>query len=424
MDSTEYKDALRILKILEESGYQARLVGGCVRDRLLGLIPKDYDVATDAIPEDVVKIFKKQGVKVIPTGIDHGTVTIIMNHSQVEVTTLRIDIENDGRHAKVEFSNSFQLDAKRRDFTINAMSEDSKGNVYDYFSGKKDLKQNKIQFVGDPAERIQEDFLRILRFFRFLARFKLSCDQETCDVIAHYAENLTSISQERVTSELKGILSCKEVTSVLELMNKTQVLKIIVPELYQNESGFSCHSIFDMIVFPSFLNRLALVFLMTLKDGWQNESAKKFCRRLKLFNREEKTFVFLTCQIKNLLAVGEKNADVFRFLDDVESSCGDKGFHEYVSPVWSSFFLHQYDEEKRRVYLDKLKTMNNINLQHGHLRKEKLPLSGKDLISITELKGKEFGLLMHMLKDGFYNQEWQTKEEGKEFILSIIKKNF
>ncbi|HJD59851.1 MAG TPA: CCA tRNA nucleotidyltransferase, partial [Rickettsia endosymbiont of Omalisus fontisbellaquei] len=162
--SKEYK---KILSLLNEKG-QARLIGGCVRDALLGKNSYDIDIATDLIPSEVTNILSKATIKVIPTGLKFGTITAILNNEKFEITTLRKDIECNGRHAKVVFTNDFAEDAARRDFTINALSYcPFKNEIYDYFDGFKDLQQEKVVFIGEALDRIKEDYLRILRFFRF-----------------------------------------------------------------------------------------------------------------------------------------------------------------------------------------------------------------------------------------------------------------
>ena len=162
-----YKDALKVLRSLEAAGYAARLAGGCVRDRLLGITPADYDIATGAEPGVVLQHFRTEGRTTVPTGIDHGTITVVMPSGPIEVTTLRKDVATDGRHAQVAFGKSFSDDAQRRDFTINAMFEDADGRIYDEAGGQADLQAKVLRFVGEASIRIREDYLRILRLFRF-----------------------------------------------------------------------------------------------------------------------------------------------------------------------------------------------------------------------------------------------------------------
>lgn len=184
-------------------GHQIRLVGGAVRDILLNEIPKDYDFATTATPEQMLTM-TDQGWKVIPTGIDHGTVTFMSIAGSFEVTTLRKDVETDGRHAKVEWTDSWKEDAARRDFTINAMSMDLDGEVHDYFDGLTDIQTPlTIKFVGLPFDRIREDGLRIIRYFRFLARYKGHRNYDSFNACIKYKDGLSKVSVERVWQEIK-----------------------------------------------------------------------------------------------------------------------------------------------------------------------------------------------------------------------------
>jgi tRNA nucleotidyltransferase/poly(A) polymerase len=214
-------------------GVEARPVGGAVRDRILGLQPKDFDFAVDALPEDVMAIADNHGLKVIPTGLKHGTVTVVHEGEGYEFTTLRTDSNTDGRWADVSFIKDFRLDAARRDFTFNAMSADHTGQLHDYFGGADDLKMGRVKFVGDPEERVQEDYLRILRFFRFRARFgnASSDDGYSLAAIANHAPGLGQISAERIWKETSQILSSQTGEKQLILMEMLGVSKAIgLPE--------------------------------------------------------------------------------------------------------------------------------------------------------------------------------------------------
>lgn len=214
-------------------GVEARPVGGAVRDRLLGLQPKDFDFAVDALPEDVMAIAERHGLKVIPTGLKHGTVTIVFDDEGYEFTTLRTDNNADGRWAEVSFIKDFRLDAARRDFTFNAMSADHTGRLHDYFGGVADLNEGRVKFVGNAAERVQEDYLRILRFFRFRARFSdgTTDDPSSLSAIAEHSAGLSQISVERIWKETSQILSSKKAEQQLALMNSTNVSSAIgLPE--------------------------------------------------------------------------------------------------------------------------------------------------------------------------------------------------
>jgi poly(A) polymerase len=209
----------------------ARVVGGAVRDSVAGLPVVDTDVAARQEPEEVTRRLEAAGFRVVPTGLSHGTVTAIADGFPVEVTTLRRDVETDGRHAVVAFVDDFRADAARRDFTINAMSMDVHGAVFDYFGGIADLRAGGLRFVGDPATRIAEDYLRILRFFRFYARYaRGKPEARTLAALRDGVPGLGQLSAERVWGELKRILTAPDPSESVTLMAELGVLGAVLPE--------------------------------------------------------------------------------------------------------------------------------------------------------------------------------------------------
>ncbi len=213
-------------------GPRVRFVGGCVRDALFGVVPNDLDLAGPARPEATMATLEAVGFKAIATGLAHGTVTAIVRGRRFEITTLRCDVATDGRHATVAFTDDWRLDAARRDFTINAMSMDASGSVFDYFGGREDLAAGRVRFVGDAATRIAEDYLRVLRLFRFHARFgRGSLDAAALAACAAAADQLKNLSAERVHSELFGILAGPNAPAMLETMRAAGLFAFWLPEL-------------------------------------------------------------------------------------------------------------------------------------------------------------------------------------------------
>ena len=209
----------------------ARLVGGCVRDSLLGRPVADIDLATPQSPEQVAAALDRAGLRAIPTGLAHGTVTALVDGRPFEVTTLRRDVTTDGRHASVTWTEDWQEDAARRDFTINAMSLSADGTLHDYFGGEADLRAGRVRFVGDAAQRVAEDYLRVLRFFRFQARYGAGPPEAgAIAAIRAGVPGLARLSAERVWSELKRILAAPDPDAVVALMADTGVLPAILPE--------------------------------------------------------------------------------------------------------------------------------------------------------------------------------------------------
>jgi poly(A) polymerase/tRNA nucleotidyltransferase (CCA-adding enzyme) len=210
---------------------EARVVGGAVRDALAKRRVTEIDLATPRTPEHVVAALKDAGLRAVPTGIEHGTVTAVADGRGFEITTLRRDIETDGRHAIVAFTADWRADAARRDFTINAMSMTRDGKVFDYFGGLADLRAGLLRFVGEPAMRIAEDYLRILRYFRFFARYATGpADPAALAAIRSNVAGLGGLSVERIWSELSRILSAPDPRTAITLMADTGVLDAVLAE--------------------------------------------------------------------------------------------------------------------------------------------------------------------------------------------------
>ena len=223
----------RLLGALGADAGETRYVGGCVRDTLLGFEVSDVDLATRLLPEDVVERLEKARIKAVPTGIDHGTVTAVSDGQPVEITSLRRDVSTDGRRATVAFTEDWKEDAARRDFTINALSADPvSGEVFDYFGGLDDLEHRHIRFIGDPLQRIAEDHLRILRFFRFHARFDAGePDAAALDACAARANDLMALSRERIADELLKLLGLPNPSGTVAIMLERGILKPVLPEI-------------------------------------------------------------------------------------------------------------------------------------------------------------------------------------------------
>jgi poly(A) polymerase len=220
----------RALAALDAPGAETRLVGGCVRDALLGIPSADIDLATTLLPESVlVRAGKAAGLKAVPTGIEHGTVTLVTEDGPIEVTTLREDVETDGRHAVVRFGGDFARDAERRDFTVNALSLGADGTLHDTVGGLADLEAARVRFIGDPATRIREDALRILRFFRFHARFGAGEAPDAAALAACVAarDALDRLSRERVRAEFLKLLAAPDGPAMVATLSATGLLQRI-----------------------------------------------------------------------------------------------------------------------------------------------------------------------------------------------------
>ena len=221
-----------VIAALTAEGAEARFVGGCVRDALAGRAVRDIDIATKLAPEAVIGLIEGAGLKAIPTGIQHGTVTAVAEGKPFEITTLRVDVESYGRRAKVAFTDDWTADAARRDFTFNALSCAPDGTLYDPFDGAADLAAGRVRFVGEARARIEEDYLRLLRFFRFQAHFgKQPPDPETLEVAADLAPQLAQLSGERVRDELFRLLEAPDPLPVVEIVIARRILRAVMPTL-------------------------------------------------------------------------------------------------------------------------------------------------------------------------------------------------
>lgn len=223
--------AVAVIDALRREGGIARYVGGCVRDAILEHPVRDIDIASDQPPEQVVALLESAGLKAVPTGVDHGTVTAVSDHKPFEITTLRVDVETHGRHATVAFTDDWREDAARRDFTLNALYCDPDGTVYDPVGGLDDLKAGRIRFIGDAAARIEEDALRILRFFRFHAWFgNGELDAEGLKACIRLKDRLDVLSVERLRAETCRLLECADPSETVQAMLNAGILAHILPE--------------------------------------------------------------------------------------------------------------------------------------------------------------------------------------------------
>ncbi|MBH9973209.1 CCA tRNA nucleotidyltransferase [Commensalibacter melissae] len=357
------------LKKLWDIFPNARLVGGVVRDLLVQKSISDIDIATMDLPDRIIEKLSRAGIKGIPTGIEHGTVTAIINHHSYEITTLRKDIKTDGRHAKVVWTQDWQEDAARRDFTINALYCDKNGKLWDYFHGQEDLSLGHVRFVGTAHERIAEDFLRILRYFRFYARYgKTQPDLDAVNAIQFYATQLDTLSAERVWSELRKIITGPRAGDVLNLMDRYGVLTVLMPFGYRLDP-------FVKLISAGVPDN-AIIRLSALIKGSATIVAKKF----KLSSKDAKFLSRLEKPLSLKADVSDKRLVQLKALYSLDVLIG-QSWLEQIKHRDDDFIL--WDKWRKRVI---------------DIPTPVFPVKGKDLIELGVEKGPIMGKILESVK--------------------------
>ena len=292
------KEAKTIFSYLNDIGKESkvRFVGGCVRKAICGENIDDIDLATSLEPDEVKKRLNREDIKVVDTGISHGTVTAILNKKKFEITTLRKDVSTDGRHANVEFTSNWEEDASRRDFTINAIYADIEGRIFDPLNGISDLQNGIIKFIGSSEQRIQEDYLRILRYFRFFTQYsKIDYDQNIIRSVKQYINGLNKISNERIFDELKKILTLNNVYSLFSHNTSKDIFLNIFPQFKYYERLKTIDSL-DSKLRDKYDNYLILAALIL--D--QTNNYEYFCHKYKMSNSIKNRFKNMSINFENL----------------------------------------------------------------------------------------------------------------------------
>lgn len=414
-----FEKSIEILQILIDCGFEAMLAGGCVRDRLLGVLPKDYDVATTANPSQLLQIFSSKGLRVVPTGIDHGTVTVVTDSGPIEITTLRRDVETDGRRAQVVFGTSFEEDALRRDFTINAMFEDISGRVHDFFEGQRHLRENRLVFVGDPRARIKEDYLRILRFFRFCSRFNSRPERNALDAIAALKMGIEQLSSERIAHEVRLMMACSRVEESLKHMSKLGILSHIF-KIYDSPGTFLTNGIDRFVSSNKAEVRIAFCLTQLIPQDWNWVAVSSHMKNLKYSKKEASLIAVLSNRIRNLPSEAADDATQMAWIDSVEDSAMGSSFQEVLAPAWEVFIDCLFPEMNSQ-WFGALKRLRDLEDAKGELRCSPIPIRSLDVArSLGIGGGAQLGLILRELQFAYRNGEWSSSEEG----LGLARKIF
>ena len=397
------KEARIIFSHLNEIGKESkvRFVGGCVRKSLCGESVDDIDLATSLEPHEVKKKLTKGNIKVIDTGISHGTVTAILNQKKFEITTLRKDVSTDGRHANVQFTLNWEQDAKRRDFTINAIYADIEGRIFDPLNGIPDLHNGKIKFIGMPEERIQEDYLRILRYFRFFTQYsKTDYDSDIIRSIKININGLNKISNERIFDELKKILSLKSVYNLFNNNQSKEIILNIFPELKYYERLNKINSL-DKKLKDKYDNYLTLALLVI--D--QSNNFEYFCHKYKTSNNIENRFKNISKNFENL-----KN----------------KKFYSEENIKKSIYFTSKNEVKDLLLFStcinDKTETLNVEKLLDyvNNCEIPKFPISGDYLKKHGYETGQKLGKKLKLLKEKWIANNFVLDEDVLKKSLNKI----
>jgi len=371
------------------------LVGGCVRDTLMNKLVTDIDFATPCGPLEVIEILNKSKINYVDIGIKFGTVTAILNDKKYEITSFRKDISTDGRHAEVEFSKEMEADAARRDFTINALYVDKDCKIYDFYNGQEDLENTILRFIGDPQARIKEDYLRIMRFFRFLASNSAqSFDDDLLTVLKTEATNLSIVSKERLWDEFTEILKSENPITALTLMQKNSIFENISEGLQVEESFENLISIESKIKDVDSILRLSLLFDNNPKK------IEDFVNSFPLSSNESKA----------LLQLGEMNEKIVSYLSMKEVrfllyKIGVSNFKNQIILNWARDVQNKNEVNWRSLY--------EVAISW---ERPKFDLDSKDVMGMGINEGPLVGSILKEV------EEWWAENDFIDDKFSLIER--
>jgi len=386
-----------VFKILQDGFTKdvvvARFVGGCVRKHLTNDAIDDIDIATILSTDEIKEKFKNTDFEVIDTGIKHGTVTLISDKLKLELTTLRKDVQTDGRHAQVEYINDWQLDSERRDFTINAIYLDINGKIFDPQAGTIDLKNNNIKFIGDPQKRIEEDYLRIIRFIRFKILYNNNVEKTTSQAIRHNLNGIKHISKERILVELFKILDLKNFIYLNDSEHLKELFSLIFPEFGNLKRLERLRKIFN----HSQIKRDILLAVLLIDEKNNHEY---FAHKYSISNQTRENLNLFAKGLKSL----RENKDFFD--KDLEKNIYLRG-KNYLINLNILNFANNYKYNVKNFLEIRKKILQSKN----HL----FPIDGKYLIQNGMKEGLVLGKVLKIIEDewitnGFYISKNRVKE--------------
>ncbi|WP_027552986.1 CCA tRNA nucleotidyltransferase [Bradyrhizobium sp. Cp5.3] len=379
----------RVLQLLNANGEEARVVGGAVRNALLALVPGDIDIATTALPEEVMRRAKSAGIKSVPTGVDHGTVTLVIDGHPYEITTLREDTETFGRKAKVAFGRDWVRDAERRDFTMNGLSVDARGVVHDYVGGLADVAARRVRFIGDPDRRIAEDYLRILRFFRIQAAFGAGePDRDGYLACIRGRAGLASLSAERVRMEMLKLLLAGGASAATDAMAESGLLQSLIGGVAYTGPLSAMIAIEAALGLPaSATRRLAALTVAVTED------AKRLAARLRLSNAEAKALDSMGHRWWRFAAKDEAHARRLLY------RLGAERYHDRVLLAWS--------RDGGDVTSSRWRELAELP---QHWTAPKFPLKAADFIARGLAEGPALGHVLTLAEDAWLAADFPLDE--------------
>ena len=390
----------RLFTALGYPDVDVRYVGGVVRNRLMGgsaHFNDDIDIATPDVPDVVMERLSRADIKVIPTGLDHGTVTAVMDGRGYEITTLRRDTACDGRHAAVEFTTDWEEDARRRDFTINAMSLTPDGMLFDYYGGEADVRAGRVRFVGEPSDRIQEDYLRILRLFRFQARYGQSeIDNATLGAVRTHVKGLTGLSAERITQEVSKLLAARNPAPTVAVMAATGVIQEILPEAQQGPALARLTAReHETTVAADWLRRFAVMIPASAADA--------VAHRLKLSNAEAARLATLTA-FEPALTAASPQLDLYRALYHL----GQGAVADRLLVAWAC----DGDDSGWKTQLARTSAWQD----------KTLPVSGADVLALGLAPGPKVGELLRAVENWWIESGFTPdRDAALEYLKALAR---
>ena len=402
------KEISEIFNILETKQPKekkvAMFVGGCVRKYISGEEIDDIDIATIFSPKEIKEKFKNTKVEIIDTGTDHGSVTLLLNKSKFEITTLRKDIKTDGRHAEVSFTDDWQIDSERRDFTINAIYLDRKGNIFDPQLGKKDLENKVVKFIGDPGERIKEDYLRIIRFIRFSIQYSHNLlESSTINAIKLNIDGIKNISKERILRELIKIMNLRNFKSILKNKDLKNIFSIIFPE-FKNLDRIG-----KLNLIPSSdLSSLDINIILAALLIDESNDHEYFCHKYKTSNHIKDKINSLANNLKNYKS--DKNF----FKKHLKSNIYFLG-----KKTMKDFALFIFLENKKWRYKD----LRDLNAIIDKISIPKFPYDGQYLMKKGIIEGKRIGLALKELERCWVKSNYRLSDKEIFAVIDKAKKS-